>query len=625
MSGIKSDKWIRDKCEALPRGVKPMIDPFEAGQVRYRIPRGDDGRLVLGSEYDPQKVISYGTSSYGYDIRCAREFKIFTNVHSTIVDPKNFDEKSFVDFEGDSCIIPPNSFALARSVEYLRIPRDILVVCLGKSTYARCFSGSTKVALVSGESLSFKDMVRQAKEGKRFFGYGISPESGIKVVELEAPRKIAKNEKLLRVTLDNGESIDCTPDHKFLTRSRGYVQAKELTVGNSLMPLYRYESREREVVYDPVREVLEATYRLSDAYNVRHKVYKAGKNQHRHHVDHNKRNDRPDNIERLDATVHTTMHNEEYYGVDFDSLLHSQRIRSSLTKLALDPDWLKLYAQAQSKRAIDFWTNPKYAKKRALLSKKQKAIWADPVYKKNMSEARKKFWNSKEGKRVVAERKMPKRIPLSRKRVELALMSTGSILQAANLMGVSKRTVRARFPNMIKRLKGTGVIQSGDRITLSLKEAERALRSTGSINAASKLLGISGPTLSREAAEVIRKLRKKGVIPESNHKVVSIQKLKDLEDVYCLTTETGNFALEAGVFVKNCGIIVNVTPLEPEWEGHITLEFSNTTPLPARIYANEGVAQLLFFQADPDDICDMSYRDRGGKYQGQTGVTLPKS
>ena len=138
MSGIKSDKWIRDKCKALNRDVKPMIESFEPGQVRYRIPRDKDGRLVLGESYEPQKLISYGTSSYGYDIRCAREFKIFTNVHSTIVDPKNFDEKSFVNFEGDSCVIPPNSFALARSVAYLRIPRDILVACVGKSTYARC-------------------------------------------------------------------------------------------------------------------------------------------------------------------------------------------------------------------------------------------------------------------------------------------------------------------------------------------------------------------------------------------------------------------------------------------------------------------------------------------------------
>jgi len=115
---IKSDTWIRRMAE-----TQRMIEPFEPGQVR---------------EVNGQKVVSYGTSSYGYDIRCSREFKIFTNINSTIVDPKNFDEKSFVDFSGDICIIPPNSFALARTVEYFRIPRDVLVVCLGKSTYARC-------------------------------------------------------------------------------------------------------------------------------------------------------------------------------------------------------------------------------------------------------------------------------------------------------------------------------------------------------------------------------------------------------------------------------------------------------------------------------------------------------
>ena len=100
-----------------------MIDPFEPGQVR---------------EVAGQKIVSYGTSSYGYDIRCSNEFKLFTNLNSTIVDPKNFDDKSFVDFRGDWCIIPPNSFALARTVEYFRIPRNVLTICLGKSTYARC-------------------------------------------------------------------------------------------------------------------------------------------------------------------------------------------------------------------------------------------------------------------------------------------------------------------------------------------------------------------------------------------------------------------------------------------------------------------------------------------------------
>jgi dCTP deaminase len=115
---IKSDKWIRRMARE-----QAMIDPFEPGQVR------------VANGY---KIVSYGTSSYGYDIRCSNNFKIFTNINSTMVDPKNFDEKSFVDFKGDVCIIPPNSFALARTVEYFRIPRNVLSICLGKSTYARC-------------------------------------------------------------------------------------------------------------------------------------------------------------------------------------------------------------------------------------------------------------------------------------------------------------------------------------------------------------------------------------------------------------------------------------------------------------------------------------------------------
>ncbi len=114
---IKSDRWIRDMAEG------GMIEPFEPNQVRVQ---GD------------RKVISYGTSSYGYDVRCAPNFKVFTNIHSATVDPKNFDERSFVDVPGDICVIPPNSFALASTIEYFRIPEDVLTICLGKSTYARC-------------------------------------------------------------------------------------------------------------------------------------------------------------------------------------------------------------------------------------------------------------------------------------------------------------------------------------------------------------------------------------------------------------------------------------------------------------------------------------------------------
>ena len=115
---IKSDRWIRRMVDE-----HQMIDPFEPEQVRSN-----------GGE----RIVSFGTSSYGYDVRCAAEFKVFTNIDSAIVDPKNFDSNSFVDKQADICVIPPNSFALARTVEYFRIPRNVLTICLGKSTYARC-------------------------------------------------------------------------------------------------------------------------------------------------------------------------------------------------------------------------------------------------------------------------------------------------------------------------------------------------------------------------------------------------------------------------------------------------------------------------------------------------------
>ena len=115
---ICSDRWIAQMAQEYN-----MIEPFEVDQVR---------------QVDGKKVVSYGLSSYGYDLRVANEFKVFSNTYNTLIDPKNFDERSFVDIVDDVCIIPPNSFALSRSIEYFRIPRNILTICLGKSTYARC-------------------------------------------------------------------------------------------------------------------------------------------------------------------------------------------------------------------------------------------------------------------------------------------------------------------------------------------------------------------------------------------------------------------------------------------------------------------------------------------------------
>jgi len=385
---IKSDNWIRRMARE-----HAMIEPFAPEQVR---------------QAGGQKIVSYGTSSYGYDVRCASEFKIFTNINSTIVDPKAFDAKSFVDFGGDVCIIPPNSFALARTVEYFRIPRNVLVLTLGKSTYARCFRGDTRVALVDGTSATLEEMARGHDAGEFYWGYSIGQGGRLIVTLLDAPCFIGRD-ALLEITLDSGALIQATPDHLFMRRDGRMAEAHALRPGDPLMPLYRDIARGYEMVYQPIDGHMHPTHRLADEWNLRHEIYSDGPGAHRHHLDFNRRNNRPT-----------------------------------------------------------------------------------------------------------------------------------------------------------------------------------------------------------------------GLAPYRNHKVVSVRELPGNHDVYCLTVpEAGNFALEAGVFVHNCGIIVNVTPLEPEWEGHVTLEFSNTTPLPAKIYANEGVAQMLFFESD--EVCSTSYRDRGGKYMGQRGVTLPKA
>ena len=151
---LKSDRWIRKNAQE-----HGMINPFSEKQVR-------------------EGVISYGLSSYGYDLRVADEFKIFTNVNCTVVDPKNFDERSFVTMRSDVCIVPPNSFALARSVEYFKIPRDVLTICVGKSTYARCriivnltpfeLEGEGFVTLEISNTTRFRRASTPTKDSARF-------------------------------------------------------------------------------------------------------------------------------------------------------------------------------------------------------------------------------------------------------------------------------------------------------------------------------------------------------------------------------------------------------------------------------------------------------------------------
>ncbi|MBS0325622.1 MAG: dCTP deaminase, partial [Proteobacteria bacterium] len=529
------------------------------------------------------RIVSYGTSSYGYDVRCSNEFKIFTNINSTIVDPKAFDSGSFVDFTGDVCIIPPNSFALARTIEYFRIPRNVLVACLGKSTYARCFSGDTRVALVDGTAVTLEDMARRADHGELFWGYSIGANGRVIVSLLDAPRWIGRD-GLLAIELDNGELIRATPDHEFMLRDGRMLPASILRPGQSLMPLYRDLWRGYEMVYQPINGHLLPTHRLADEWNLRAGIYGDPAGTHRHHVDFNRRNNRPTNLIRMDASEHIRLHNDENYGEDFDATAHAAAIREALARRSADPGWCARYSAAQSERARRFWMEPRYSAIRSALmamrrnptdetrARHREATarrYNDPAERLRQSELSRMAWarddGGRRGKQAEIARGIRIRSEIDARELRAALDTAGSIRGAARLLDCD-RSVFRRFPDVIAQFAG---------------------RQTG-----------------------------------RNHKVVAIRELPGEHDVFCLTVpEAGNFALESGVFVRNCGVIVNVTPLEPEWEGHVTLEFSNTTPLPAKIYANEGVAQMIFFESD--EVCETSYKDRGGKYQGQQGVTLP--
>ncbi len=251
---IKSDNWIRRMA-----GEHGMIEPFAPEQVR---------------QVDGRKIVSYGTSSYGYDVRCAGEFKIFTNINSTIVDPKLFDAKSFVDVSADVC-----------------------------------------VALVDGTAPTLEEMARRHESGELFWGYSIGPDGRMIVTLLEAPRLIGRD-CLLEVTLDSGATINATPDHQFMRRDGRLAECRLLRAGDSLMPLYRDRARGYEAVYQPIDGHLCPTQRLADEWYLRHAIHADEPGSHRHPIDIDRRNNKPANPMPTAASAHIRLRNDHNDGTE---------------------------------------------------------------------------------------------------------------------------------------------------------------------------------------------------------------------------------------------------------------------------------------------------------------------
>ncbi len=517
--GLKPDHWIRKM--ALEHR---MIEPFTDSQVR-------DG------------VISYGVSSYGYDIRVADEFKIFTNVFSAVVDPKNFEAKSMVDFKGDVCIIPPNSFALARTVEYFRVPRNVLCVCLGKSTYARCgiilnitpfepcFSEDTEILTAGGWK-----PIGEVEPGVRVMG--MSPDGQAEWQPVLKKQVYPYEGDLLHFAGRNTDLL-VTPEHKVLVRKRkmerhnprGEYSRWYTVQAGEIFGKYHFEMSRRVnwcgVQVGETLQIGESTFPtnallkflglyLGDGscsinnggYLIKIAAFKERELKVAQEV-----------LEELGVRYARTATGYQFFSKDIYSLLHP--LGQPHEKYI--PNWVKEMPPSQ-----------------------------------------------------------------------LECLLYGLMNSTGNLETETYTTTSKQLADDIQEV----VFKAGFAAVVRCAK-------TG---------------LSREL---------KGYQIQHNHPVYKVRLCRrqiDLKIWPQMEKKVPYQGLVYDVTVPGHVIFVrrNGKPVWSGncWEGYVTLEISNTTPLPAKIYANEGIAQVLFFEADEE--CEISYADKKGKYQGQQSIVLPK-
>ena len=517
--GLKPDHWIRKM--ALEH---KMIEPFVDRQVR-------DG------------VISYGVSSYGYDIRVADEFKIFTNVFSAIVDPKNFDPKSMVDFIGDVCVIPPNSFALARTVEYFRIPRNVLTICLGKSTYARCgiltnvtpfepcFSDDTEILTPKGWKL-----IRDIQVGDQVLG--MSADGVAEWQPVEKKQEHAYEGNLIHF---GGKSVDLlvTPEHKLLVRKR--IIERKNTKG-----------RLTNWLTIPADE-------LYGKYN------------------------------------YEMLRTVNWMGTDIGNQAKLEKEYFSIDAFL---EFLGLYLGDGS----SYMSKGGYVIKIAAFKKREVKIVADV---------------------------------LGRLGVHFNRIDTGyqffskSIYQVVNPLGHAHEKY---IPDWVKELPPARL----EKLLFGLMNSDGNNETETYTTTSKRLADDVQEVIFKVGYVAIVRVAKpepsriyKGRLFQNNHPVYKvrlgrshltpkihpgIEKEIPYEGMVYDVTVPGHL-----IFVRRNGKAVWSGNC---WEGYVTLEISNTTPLPAKIYANEGIAQVLFFEADEE--CEVSYADKKGKYQKQQSTVLPK-
>jgi deoxycytidine triphosphate deaminase len=568
-------------------------------------------------------TISYGVSSYGYDVRVGRHFKVFTNARCAIVDPKNFDPASLVDIEADHCLIPPNSFALAETVEYLEIPRDIIAVCVGK-----CLAGDTRVVdAESGDYLPLREFIARkrpktvALDGLALRDAAVSDHrhSGLEPVyrlntwtglEIKAtashPLRTWEGWKPLS-DLVPGERIavarscpvfgrDELPDHEATLLGLMLADGQCRTPGSS--PRYTTgDPRLVEVLRDAVRlfgcQVSPVTYL---GYNVVNHVGRGGvATQNRLYAW----------LDSLGCAVKSV--DKSVPGVVF----RAPRERVAAFLRALFSGDGSSYTSTSRKGTLGVTLEYASSSER-LIRDVRHLLLRFGIF------ALIRGRSSASGRRAF--RLQVTDLDMLRRFGQLIGFVPGSRKEQAfhDFLGriASREKARSNFdtiPEPGGELLRTAAM-AGGRSLLSMGVRITAGQSVPYKFAQAVALATGDEAVSRIANANVVWDRVQSITPAG------------VEAVYDLSVPGAENFLANDIAVHNstyarCGIIVNVTPLEPEWRGRITIEISNTTPLPAKIYAGEGIAQILFLRTDA--VCRTSYADKKGKYQDQKGLTLP--
>jgi deoxycytidine triphosphate deaminase/intein/homing endonuclease len=581
-----------------------MIDPFSPDQVRMS---------------DGHKIVSYGTSSYGYDVRCADEFKIFTNINSTIVDPKSFDEKSFVDFKGPVCIIPPNSFALAATVEFFRIPRTVLVVCLGK-----CVTGDTRV--VDADTGAYVP-ISEMRWGKSTLALDAWRLKAAKVSAF-----VPQGQKeVFELRTRAGLRIRATANHPFL-KINGWAPLSDLRPGDRIAAARNVPIFGKTPIPDWEASLLGLMISEGQCDTPGHSPTYTSAD--------------PALVGLLKTCVADSGLGVVTFKGNYGYRLVNRQGRGGVPESNRAHLWLQKYG-------LNVGAGEKFVPQSVFMAPEnsvrlflQSLFSGDGGLYRSGAGVFLEYY-SKSRRLIEDVHHLLLRFGI----FSLIREKTTAIGTRACKVQITDKDQIRRFAERIGFTPGSLKQQRLDVEVLPMIRAQPRRRSNFDtlpqeawpiVGMAARVGGLTlsalnirtQPDQSVPFAAAARVALATGdlyvnpLIEGPVWDVVERIEPAGVEEVFDISVPTLHNFLANGLIVHNstyarCGIIVNVTPLEPEWEGHVTLEFSNTTPLPAKIYANEGVAQMLFFESD--EVCETSYRDRGGKYQGQRGVTLPKT